>query len=84
MPTYADAPRGRAVTVLASAARTATPTAETFNSSGARSLVVVIDVTVATASPSVVAKDIVPANWTVTAVHADADSITYTVGASLS
>lgn len=117
--------RGAAITVLASAARTATPTVDTFTISGATSgLVVVIDVTAASATPSVVftvqgvdqvsgktwdilasaavtaigttvlrisphltgaantiAKDIVPAAFTVTAVHADADSITYSIGA---
>lgn len=128
MPTFTDAYRGRGVTVLASSARTAAPTVDVFNAvGGARSLVVTIDVTAATSSPSVVftiqgydsvsgktytllasaaitgigttvlrvspdlavsanliAKDIVPANWTVAAVHGNTDSITYTVGASLS
>lgn len=117
--------RGSAATVLASAARTATPTADTFQIGGATSgLIVVIDVTAATASPSVVftikgvdpvstktwdilasaaitgtgttvlrvsphltaaantiAKDMVPGYFTVSAVHADADSITYSVAA---
>lgn len=41
-------------TIYASAARTATPTAATFSSSGRRGLHVVINVTAVTATPSVV------------------------------
>lgn len=125
--TYIDATRGRSVTVLASTARTATPTVDTFQSPDADSLIVVIDVTAATSTPSVVftikgydplsaktwdilasaaitgtgttvlrvspyltaanntiAKDIVPAVWTLTAVHGDTDSITYSVAAQAS
>ena len=34
-----------------------------------------------TASANLIAKDLVPLRWRVNAVHADADSITYSVGA---
>lgn len=123
-----DITRGESVAVLASAARTATPTADTFHLTGGETsgLVLVVDVTAATDTPSVVftivgsdpvstktwtilasaaitgtgttvlrvhpeltvsanlvAKDIVPAYWTVTAVRADADSITYSVAAQV-
>jgi hypothetical protein len=122
---YVDSRAGDYISVLASAARTATPTVDTFHISGeTQGLIVVIDVTAAVASPSVVftiqgvdpvsaktwdilasaavtgtgttvlrvhpeitasanliAKDVVPAYFTVTAVHADADSITYSVAA---
>jgi hypothetical protein len=36
-----------------------------------------------TASTNVTAKDMLPAVWRVVATHADADSITYSVGASM-
>jgi hypothetical protein len=36
-----------------------------------------------TAAANSVANDILPAVWRITATHADSDSITYTVGASL-
>lgn len=36
-----------------------------------------------TAAANTIAKDMMPAVWRITATHADADSITYTVGASL-
>lgn len=36
-----------------------------------------------TAAANTVAKDMIPAVWRVTATHGDADSITYSVGASL-
>lgn len=122
---YADALRGGFATVLASAARTANPTVDTFRTSGdTDGLVVVINVTAASATPSIVAtikgvdpvsgatwdilasaaitgtgttvlrvhpqltaaantiaKDVVPSYWTVAVVHADADSITYSIGA---
>ena len=122
-----DAVRGHSTTVLESAARTATPTVDTFRTSGAASaLLLIIDVTATAATPSVVftikgvdplsgktwdilasaavtstgttvlrvsphltasanliAKDVVPAHFTVTAVHADADSITYSVAAQV-
>lgn len=123
-----DVLRGQSVTVLASAARTATPTVDTFHvrGGGADGLVLIIDVTAVTATPSVTftiqgvdkvsgdtwdvlassavtgtgetilrvhpaltasanatAKDVVPAYWTVSAAHADADSITYSVAAQL-
>lgn len=114
------------VTVLASAARTATPTKVLQSNPGARGLHLIIDVTAASATPSVVftiqgysalgsdyytilasaavtatgqtvlrvfpgataaantvANDMLPAQWAVDAVHADADSITYSVAASL-
>lgn len=115
---------GDVVTVLGSAARTATPTVDQFNieHGSVTGLVCVIDVTAIAATPSVVftlqgydpvstkvwtllvsaaivatgttvlrvhpqltasanliAKDIVPDAFTLTAVHGDADSITYTV-----
>lgn len=120
--------RGEPVAVLPSAARTATPSVDTFKvSSGAvTGLLLIIDVTAASASPSVVftllgydrisgktytilasaaitgtgttvlrvhpeltaaanliAKDLIPNEFTVSAVHADADSITYSVSAHL-
>lgn len=113
--------------VYASVARIASPTAVEFNNPSGTGLLVRINCTAITASPSVVftiqgydpaaggwydilasaaivgagatilrvhpeltaaantiAKDIVPANWRVSAVHADADSITYSVGAIVS
>lgn len=122
-----DVREGEAATILASAARTATPTVDTFHVSGdARGLVLVIDATAATATPSVVftilgvdpvsgktwtvlasaavtavsttvlrvsphltaaantiAKDLIPSYFTVSVVHGDADSITYTVSAQV-
>ena len=122
---FASALRGGSATVLASAARTATVTADTFQTAGATSgLIVIINVTADPAAASVVftikgvdpvsnatwdvlasaaiaatgtvvlrvsphltaaanliAKDVVPAFFTVTATHADADSITYSVAA---
>lgn len=121
---YQSALRGGSATILASAARTATVTADTFNAPDADELLVIINVTAASATPSVVftvkgvdpvssatwdilasaaitgtgttvlrispnltaaantiAKDIVPGYFTVTATHADADSITYSVAA---
>ena len=36
-----------------------------------------------TASANVVAKDFIPAHWTIAPVHADTDSITYSVGVNL-
>jgi hypothetical protein len=121
---YQSAVRDHSTTVLASAARTATPTVDTFQANGAVELLVIINVTAASATPSVVftikgvdpvsdatwdvlasaavtgtgttvlrvsphltaaantiAKDIVPAYFTVSAVHADTDSITYSVAA---
>ena len=121
----ASALRGGAATVLASASRSAPPTADTFQTAGATSgLIVIIKVTADPAAASVVftikgvdpvtdatwdilasaavtavgttvlrvsphltaaanliAKDVVPAYFTVAAVHADADSITYSVTA---
>lgn len=118
---------GDSIEVLASTARTATPTVDTFELGGsATGLILVIDVTAASATPSVVftiqgydmvssktwtvlasaavtgtgttvlrvsphltaaantiAKDIVPAAFTLSAVHADADSITYSVAAQV-
>ena len=114
------------LTVLASAARTATPTIAEQSSQGCKGVVVVIDVTAASATPSVVftikgkdplstqtytilasaaitgigttilkvypgltasanavASDVLPETWTITAVHADADSITYSLVALL-
>lgn len=113
-------------TILASAARTATPTIDDFRVGRAGGLVVVIDVTAIVTTPSVVftilgkdevsaatwtilasaavtatgttvlqvhptitavanskAAELVPALFTMTAVHADADSITYSVTASI-
>jgi hypothetical protein len=112
--------------LLASAARTATVASSDVGNRGHRGVHVVIDVTAATADPSVVftlqgyspagndyytilasaaitgtgttvlrvypgltaanntiANDVMPAVWRVNAVHADADSITYSVAASL-
>lgn len=118
---------GDSIEVLASAARTATPTVDQFELAGAASgLIVVIDVTAVTSSPSVVftiqgydlvstktwtvlasaaitgtgttvlrvsphitaaantiAKDVVPAVFTLSAVHGNANSITYTVAAQV-
>jgi hypothetical protein len=113
-------------TVFSLAARTATTTSRDFKNDGGQGAIVTIDVTAATASPSVVfsierkdptsgkyatildsaaitgtgttvlrihpeltaaantvAKDMMPAIWRVKATHADGDSITYSVGASL-
>lgn len=122
-----DALRGASITVLASAARTATPTVDTFHiGGGCDELIVIIDVTAVTATPSVtftiqgvdpvsdatwdilasaavtadgttvlrvsphltaaantIAKDIVPAFFTVAAAHLDGDSITYSVAAQV-
>ena len=123
-----DVQRGESITVLASAARTATPTVGTFRVArgDVDGLVFVIDVTAVTATPSVVftivgvdpistktwtilasaartetgttvlrvhpsltgssnliAKDVIPTYWSVTAVHGDADSITYSAVAYL-
>jgi len=113
---------------LQSAARTATPTKVNYLNHSARGVIVVIDVTAVTASPSVVftiqgvdstpatpkywtilasaaitgtgttvlrvypgltaganlvASDVLPHEWTIDCVHADADSITYSVKAIL-
>lgn len=116
----------RDITVLASAARTATTESATQTNQHGQGIHVVIDVTAVTLTPSVVftiqgfdsasgkwydilssaaivaagttvlkvfrgataapnlaANDQLPAQWRVRAVHADADSITYSVGASL-
>lgn len=122
-----DVREGDAATLLASAARTATPTADIFHVSGdSRGLLVVIDCTAIAATPSVVftlqgydpvstktwtllasaaitatgttvlrvhpeltaaantiAKDMVPSWFTLTAVHANANSITYSVAAQV-
>lgn len=122
-----EALRGESSTLLASAARTATPTIDTLRvAGGAQGLIVVVDVTAAAGTPSVVftikgvdpvstktwdilassaitgtgttvlrvsphltasanaiAKDIVPAYLTVAAVHADGDSITYSLAAQV-
>lgn len=112
--------------VLASAARTATEASSVFPNTGFRGLHLVIDVTAAADTPSVVftiqgqsplgsdfytilasaaitgtgttvlrvypgltaaantvANDVLPHLWRVNAVHADADSITYSVNAIL-
>lgn len=117
---------GSTVTVFASAARTATENSAVFDNFGARGVHVIIDVTAASATPSVVftiqgwsgvgddyydllasaaitgtgttvlkvfpgataaanaaANDCLPPRWRVRAVHADADSITYSVAANL-
>lgn len=114
------------VTLLASAARTATTNSGDQTNSGARGLHLVIDATAASATPSVVftiqgkdavsgayytilasaavtgisttvlrvypgltasanaiANDVLPKTWRLLATHADADSLTYSVGASL-
>lgn len=120
--------RGESAIVLASAARTATPTIDTFRVvGGAQGLLVTIDATAAAATPSVVftilgvdpvsaktwtvlasaavtgiattvlrvsphltgstnliAKDVIPAYFTITAVHADSDSLTYSLGVQVS
>ena len=116
----------KAVTVFASAARTATVNGSDNINEGGRGLHVVIDCTAAAATPSVVftiqgkdevsakyytllasaaitgtgttvlrvypgltaaantvASDVLPRMWRVIATHADADSITYSVGASV-
>jgi hypothetical protein len=123
-----QAPAGekQVLTVFESAARTATPTSEVYESKRARGVDVVINCTAATSSPSVVftivgidpvsgatytvlasaaitgtgatrirvypgetiaanlvANDVLPLLWKITAVHADADSITYSVSAVL-
>ena len=113
------------LTLFGSAARTATVNGDDQVNGGARGVVVVIDVTAASATPSVVftiqgkdpatgkyhtllasaavtgagttvlkvfpgataaanaaANDCLPAIWRVIATHGDADSITYSVGAS--
>lgn len=120
---------GKSVAVYASAARTATPTAQTIAVGSYSALHLVIDVTAATATPSVVctvdaydpvsgkyynlltsaaltesgapytrvlkigkgltasanlvANDVLPNAIRVTMTHGDADSITYSVAASL-
>jgi hypothetical protein len=123
MATLASEP-GQALTVLASAARTATPPTDTIVvPPGTRGVLVVVDATAVTATPSVVvtirgldpasgktvdllvsaaiasvttrvlrvhpeltasanliAKDVVPNLIQIACVHADADSITYSVG----
>lgn len=114
------------ITVLASAARTATLQSSDITNYNAKGLHLVINVTAASATPSVVftiqgkdalssayytilasaaitgtgttvlrvfpgataaanlaANDILPRTWRVDATHADADSITYSVGASV-
>lgn len=114
------------ITVYASAARTATPTAVEVGVAGAHGLHLVIDVTAVTATPSVTpliegydaasdswytlltgvaivatgttvlkiypgitpianasSSDVIPGLIRVTMTHADADSITYSVGAHL-
>lgn len=114
------------LTVLASAARTASVDSDTFSNDGYKGVIVVIDVTAAAATPSVVftiqgysplgndyytilasaavtgtgqtilrvypgltaaanthANDILPPQWRVNAVAADADSLTYSVAALL-
>jgi hypothetical protein len=114
------------VTVLASAARTATNNSADFTNYNGRGLHVVIDATAASATPSVVAtiqgkdelsgkyytilasaaitgisttilkvypgitaaanlsvSDILPRTWRVSVAHGDADSITYSIGASV-
>ena len=119
----------KSVTLLASAARTATPTADslTRNDPNALGVHVIVDVTASAATPSVVvtiegqdpasgkwyalltsaaftgstetrvlkvypgitvaanlsAADVLPASWRVVLTHADADSITYSVGANI-
>jgi hypothetical protein len=116
----------KSVTLLASAARTATVATEIQTNNEARGVHVVIDVTAAADTPSVVftlqgydplsqkyytilasaaitgtgttvlrvypgstvtanlsAADVLPRLWRVNAVHADTDSITYSVGASV-
>ena len=116
----------RDITVYASTARTATPTATDQTNVGGRGLHLVINVTAVSATPSVVftiegkdelsdayytlltsaaitgtgtttlkvypgltaaantvASDILPRTWRVSATHADSDSITYSVGASV-
>lgn len=112
--------------IFASAARTATVASADITNRGGRGAVIVIDVTAAADTPSVVftvqgkddlsgkyytmlasaaitatgttvlrifpgmtaaanvaANDVLPRTWRVNAVHADADSITYSVGASI-
>lgn len=114
------------ITVLASTARTATVNSLDIENYDGKGLHLVIDVTAATATPSVVftiqgkddasgeyytilasaaitgtgttvlrvypaltasantiASDVLPRTWRVNAVHADTDSITYSVGASV-
>lgn len=118
--------RNSRVTVLESAARTTSPSRVDLSNNHARGVIVVIDVTAVTATPSVtftiegkdptsgqyfdilvsaavtatgqtvlrvypgltaaantIASDVLPLAWAVSAEHADADSITYSVGASL-
>lgn len=122
---YLTLRRGDSAAIFASAARTATPTADTFQvPAGTDGLIVIIDITAVTSTPSTVftivgvdlvsgktwtvlasaaqtgtatlvlrvcphltavnntiAKDIVPAFFTVTAVHGNANSMTYSVAA---
>jgi len=66
-----DPTSGKYYTILASAAIAAT---------GTTTLRVHPDLT---AAANTVAKDMMPAVWRVAAVHADGDSITYSVGASI-
>ena len=119
-------PTNRNITVLTSAARTATINSDVQVNHEGSGLHIVIDVTSITATPSVTptiqgrddvsgvfydllvgvaitatgttvlkvypgitasanvsASDLLPANWRVRMVHADADSITYSVGATV-
>lgn len=114
------------VTVFSSAARTATATSSVFSSNGCRGLVLIIDATALSATPSVtftiqgvsplgsdtwtilasaavtsaatsvlrvypgltasanlVANDVLPGQWQVTATAGDSDSLTYSVTAYL-
>lgn len=116
-----------AITILASAARTATNSSATFKNPNHRAAHFIVDVTAIAATPSVVfsieafdvasgtfypilespaitsvgttvlkvgigftpipnltANNLIPFSYRVTATHADADSITYSVGANLS
>ena len=116
----------RSVTLLASAARTASVATDDQSNSQHRGVVVIINATAATSTPSVVAtiqgkdelsgqyytilasaaitgtgttvlrvypgltaatntvaNDVLPSTWRVNLVHADTDSITYTVAAQL-
>ena len=66
-----DPTSGKYYTILASAAITGT---------GTTTLRIHPDLT---AAANTVAKDMMPAVWRVNATHADADSITYSVGASI-
>ena len=124
--TYDDERGNQNVTLLASAARTATNQTADQTNHNAKGLHLVIDVTAAAATPSVVftiqgkdelsgkyytllasaavtatgttvlkvypgitaaanasVSDLLPRTWRLDATHADADSITYSVGASV-